>query len=321
MMKWSIGCDGGGTYTRAVLVDNSGVVQGVSRGGSGNFQRIGEEGLLALLDRLLAPLLDLSGKESVSLGLALAGAGRSVEQERIETLVKEWGWKGTVHVESDARAALEGAHAGAPGLIAIAGTGSIVMGKNDRNESVRAGGWGPLLGDEGSGYYLGLEALQAAARKLDGIGPATGLVDALAAELGLGTWDRLVPEVYGGRIDHRQIAALGPLVTAVAREGDQVALEIIERAGVALGAQVVAVAERLGLTGDVGLCCMGGVFAERGLLDSALQRAVSTRMDLELRSPLLPAVLGAVLLAWRREGREPDGRLLKRLRAFNPESL
>ena len=321
-MEWVIGIDGGGTHTRAVLVDSAGVVRGVQMGGCGNFQRIGAAGLQALLDQLLPPLRDMAGTASASLCLALAGAGRMAEQQRIAALIGERGWVGAVRVESDARAALEGAHAGAPGLIAIAGTGSIVLGKNGEGKLVRAGGWGPLLGDEGGGYYLGLQALQAVTRYLDGAGPDTELVATLSRELDLDCWDRLVPAVYGGEIDHGRIAALGPLVAEVAGRGDAVAVEIVDRAGTALGTQVGAVAQRLGLDREADLCCMGGVFAERGLLQPALQRAAAAHIDrLRLRPVLLPAALGAVLLAWGQAGWQPDEDQLKNLRASRPDQL
>lgn len=321
-MEWAIGVDGGGTHTRAALVDGAGVVRGVRVGGCGNFQRIGTTGLQTLLDELLSPLLALAGVDSASLCLALAGAGRTAEQEEIALMMKRGGWRGRVCVESDARAALEGAHAGGPGLIAIAGTGSIVLGKNNRQELVRAGGWGPLLGDEGSAYYLGLQALQAATRNLDGAGPDTELVGELVADLGLQSWDQLVPEVYGGRINHARIAALGPLVSVVAERGDVVALDIVDRAGAALGVQIAAVADRLGLVDGADLCCMGGVFSAGGLLQPALQRAAAQRMGhLSVRPALLPAMLGAVLLAWGQKGQQLDEDQLFRLRTFQLDDL
>ena len=230
-MQWAIGVDGGGTHTRAVLVDREGVVRDMRTGGCGNYQRIGAAGLRALLDDLLPPLLAGVAADGAALCLALAGAGRPCEQQQIAMLLKERRWSGVVRVESDARAALMGAHAGAAGLIGIAGTGSIVLGQNQDGQLMRAGGWGPLLGDEGGGYYLGLRALRAVARQLDGAGPDTALVEALAEALDMADWSGLIPAVYGGSIDRERIAALGPLVTAAAERGDVVALDIVERAG------------------------------------------------------------------------------------------
>jgi len=321
-MEWAIGVDGGGTHTRAVLVDAEGVVQDVRFGGCGNFQRIGTNGLQLLLDQLLPPLSAQAESQNVALCLALAGAGRSAEQQEIAEMVKRIGWSNSVRVESDARAALEGAHGGAPGLVVIAGTGSIVLGKNDRGELARAGGWGPLLGDEGSGYYLGLQALQATTRYLDGAGPETELVEALAMALDMEGWDGLVPEVYGGKIDRGRIATLGPIVSDVATRGDAVAAEIVDRAGTALGGQVAAVAQRLGLLEDVTISCMGGVFAEEGLFArTILSNARSRTGVVWLRPALLPAAMGAVLLAWENTMAAPDGQRLAQLRVGRPDGL
>ena len=264
----------------AVLVDREGVVRDMRTGGCGNYQRIGAAGLRALLDDLLLPLLAGVAADGAALCLALAGAGRPREQQQIAMLLKERRWSGVVRVESDARAALMGAHAGAAGLIAIAGTGSIVLGQNQDGQLMRAGGWGPLLGDEGGGYYLGLRALRAVARQLDGAGPDTALVEALAEALDMADWSGLIPAVYGGSIDRERIAALGPLVTAAAERGDVVALDIVERAGGALGDQVAAVARRLGLLPAASLCCMGGVLGRGGLLAAVLERAAAAHIDL-----------------------------------------
>ena len=321
-MQWAIGVDGGGTHTRAVLVDREGAVRDMRTGGCGNYQRIGAAGLRALLDDLLPPLLAGVAADGAALCLALAGAGRPREQQQIARLLKERRWSGVVRVESDARAALMGAHAGAAGLIAIAGTGSIVLGQNQDGQLMRAGGWGPLLGDEGGGYYLGLRALRAVARQLDGAGPDTALVEALAEALDMADWSGLIPAVYGGSIDHERIAALGPLVTAAAERGDVVALDILERAGGALGDQVVAVARRLGLLPAASLCCMGGVLGRGGLLVAALERAAAAHIDqLQLRPPQLPAALGAVMLAWGEAGEVAGADRLACLRATRPPGL
>jgi N-acetylglucosamine kinase-like BadF-type ATPase len=167
-----------------------------------------------------------------------------------------------------------------------------------------------------------LQALRAAISHLDGTGPDTALVGTLAAELELESWDRLVPGVYGGSIDRARIAALGPLVCQIARQDDAVALDIVDRAGTALGAQVGAVAGRLGLAAEVELSCMGGVFQTQGLIEPALERAAAAHIGrLYLRPALLPGVLGAVLLAWRQVGWSVGESQLLNLRESRLEGL
>lgn len=298
---YSIGVDGGGTRTRAVMVDGEGSICAVSTGGCGNVQVVGLGGLKSLLDRLLGELGAAS--QDRSLCLALAGAGRRPERTAIAAMARSGGWAQRVEVVSDAQGALAGAHGGGPGLIAISGTGSIVLGRDESGREARAGGWGSLLGDEGSGYSIGLEALRAILRAEDGWGDKTLLAGELKKALGLANWDQLVQKVYRREIDREHISALCPLVFATARRGDGAARNIIAEAGSALGSQVSAVVRRLRLRGAVALSCTGGVFKEREMLWPSMQRAVRGEVEmLRFTKPLLPPVLGAVLIARRQAG-------------------
>ena len=309
------GIDGGGTRTRAVLVDPSGRICSWALGGSGNFQAIGLSGLESLMEELLGALEWRGGGDSLAMCLGLAGAGRIDEQEEIADMVRARGWAG--------RAALEGAHGGRPGLIAISGTGSIVLGKNDVEKECRAGGWGPLLGDEGSGYCIGLDGLRAVFRARDGWGEETQLTEDLKEELEIEHWDEAVRQVYSGTWGRDRIAALGPRVFAAVRDGDQVAREIIAAAGIALGGKVGAVARRLDLPGVVDLACVGGVLArEADLLWPYIKRAASGSVEsLQRCIPRLPPVLGAALLARLLAGCGIDEELVERLATDCPEGL
>ena len=262
---------------------------------------MGLGGLESLMDRLLGELGAAS--QNLSLCLALAGAGRRPERMAIAAMARSRGWAQLVKVVSDAQGALTGAHGGGPGLIAISGTGSIVLGRDESGREARAGGWGPLLGDEGSGYSIGLEALRAILRAQDGWGDKTLLAGELKKALGLANWDQLVQKVYRREIDREHISALCPLVFATARRGDGAARNIIAEAGSALGSQVSAVVRRLRLRGAVALSCTGGVFKAREMLWPSMQRVVRGEVEmLRLTKPLLPPVLGAVLIARRQAG-------------------
>ena len=308
-----VGIDGGGTRTRAALVDVSGQCLKLVAGGCGNYQLIGLEGV----ERLLAQLLDelgTAGEPIEALCAAMAGAGRPGEQKAIANLVQRQGWARKVCAVSDALGALEGAHGGAAGIIAIAGTGSIVVGRNGRGECARAGGWGPLLGDEGSGYSIALEALRKVLRARDGWGESTILSERLQETLGLAEWDEIVRQVYGGELDRKRLAALSPQVFAAARSGDAVARCIIDGAGAALGALVAAVARRLDMGGEVDLACAGGVFAECEMLWPALYREARREVqEVRLKKPQMPPVLGAVLLARRQLGLDGEEQFIAEL--------
>ncbi len=315
-----VGVDGGGTRTRAVAVGEEGAVRAWAVAGAGNYQLIGRDGVSALLARLLAELgADASG-EQLSLCVALAGAGRAAEQADIGALVRARGWARRVVVVSDARAALEGAHGGRGGLIVIAGTGSMVLGKGDDGREVRAGGLGPLLGDEGSGYALGLAALQAVFRARDGWGPATSLDGSLLAELGLGDWDALIAPLYDGRLGRERIAALAPVVLRAAAAGDAAARQIVACQGALLGRQVAAVARRLALPSPVAVACAGGVLrSQRRLWGHVAAAAAAEGVQVHKRPALLPPVLGAVLLAWQAAGYSVSPAMLARLARSAPK--
>lgn len=315
-----VGVDGGGTRTRSVALTGAGTVHAWAVGGAGNYQMIGPEGLGILLAGLLADMGVDPGREKVSLTLALAGAGRKREQNEIVQLVKQRGWAAQVSAVSDARAALEGAHGGAPGIIVIAGTGSIVLGKRGDGKEGRAGGWGPLLDDEGSGYCLGLEGLRAVFRARDGCGPQTRLETSLRAELGLGHWDELVGMLYSGRLGRDRIAALAPLVMEAA-DHDEAAAAIVTDQGGALGRKVAAVAGKLSLVEKPQpVACAGGVFRNGDALWFALARkAGELGVVVRRRTPLLPPVFGAALLAWNQIGRRLDEALIQRLSQSAPD--
>ncbi len=288
-----LGVDGGGSHTRAVAVDGDGNLRATARAGCGNYQIIG-------LERLASLIAEIIGKLGVSadyLGLGLAGAGRAAEREGILGMVRErFGFKSTI-VATDAQVALVGAHGGGAGLIAISGTGSIVLGRDASGREARAGGWGPVLGDDGSGYDIALGALRAVLGTLDGNGPATVLSRSLLGAVNLKDWEQLIPAVQTGAISRQEIAALCPVVFAAAKEGDPVAVDIVEKAGAALGNQVAAVIRSLGMSGSVPLTCVGGVFREIDLLWPSLAAPVGpTGATLHRRNPLLPPALGAVLM-------------------------
>ncbi len=296
-----IGVDGGGTHTRAILVGRDGEVLGAASGEGSNFQLVGIDGLEVLLTDLLAPLLHICGGEVQCLCLALAGAGRADEQAHISERITQRQWSPCVRVESDAHAALVGAHAGGAGVIAIAGTGSIVLGKGEDGRMVRAGGWGPLLGDEGSGYDMGLCGIKAVLAALDGCGRDTGLVEALRAALGLADWTQVVAGVYGGAIDRPRIAALAPEVFALAAAEDEVARDIVVTAGMGLGIRIAAVARRLDFSRHFSLAYSGGAFASGSPLQVAVESALATlTFPVKMNRVRLPPVFGAVLLAWER---------------------
>ena len=294
-----VGVDAGGTRTRMVLGNRLGNLLDRAEGGPGNFQRLGAEGLGSLIEDLLGHVQPASAP--VVLCAGVAGAGRVPEQLALRRELERRALAGRILVVSDARAALEGAHGGSAGIVCIAGTGSIVLGRNSAGEEARAGGWGPVLGDEGSAYALVLDGVRAALRAVDGSGTDTRLQEVLLEALGLADWNDIIAGVYGGGLSRERLAEACPTVFAAARAGDRVAAHVIEAGARALGAQIAAVAQRLRLAAPVAVACTGGVFAEMEALRASLAEGAEG-VTVQLGSPQLSAHLGALLLALRAAG-------------------
>jgi N-acetylglucosamine kinase-like BadF-type ATPase len=209
------------------------------------------------------------------------------------------GHKSRVLVVNDALIALVAGAGDAPGIVVIAGTGSIVYGRNATFEAARAGGWGHMIGDEGSGYWIGREALAAVMRACDGRGPTTQLTADILSYLHVDDESRLPRIVYDREVPRMTVAALGPIVQHAAAYGDAVAIRILERAADELVLAARSVATQLEMRGDeFTFYLAGGVFRVVPWLAEELPRRlaeVAPRCQVQLLNEE-PAV-GAVWLA------------------------
>jgi N-acetylglucosamine kinase len=219
--------------------------------------------------------------------------------ERVDTALR---WtlppEGPVIV-NDAVAALAGGTGDTVGVVAVAGTGSIVFGRNAAGQEARSGGWGYILGDEGSGYAIGLAGLRAFCRAADGRGPATLLTQRVCEAYELAAPAGLVSLVYGGGWGPPEIAAVAPLVVGAAGNGDAVAQAILADAGAELALAVQRVVRRLALDAAAfPLVISGGVWASAPSLVAAFTRAVHAfAPGAAVAPPREEPVMGAVMLA------------------------
>jgi N-acetylglucosamine kinase-like BadF-type ATPase len=239
--------------------------------------------------------------------LALAGVDRPTDRQIMSGVVARLGLTCPIQVEHHAMAALAGATSGKPGVVVIAETGSVAFGEDSRGNRRRAGGYGPLLGDEGSGYDIGRKALIAALRYEDGRGPATALADRIKQRFMLDQMTDLMNLVYGdpAPLQRTEIAGLVPLVLDAAREGDGIAREILRVAGRELGLLAAAVLKGLDWDGAplVPVAGSGGVFAAGSLLALPMQQvAFSVCPAAEISQPKHTPAYGAGLLALRQLG-------------------
>jgi N-acetylglucosamine kinase len=232
-VKYFIGMDGGGTKTKCVLTDINLNPIYETIGGPSNFLVIGVE---KVSDTILNLINDCTSSQNISSGdieaivLGTTGGGRRNDAELLEKHIFEDAKQKSIsinkfRVDSDARIALEGAFSGKAGSILIAGTGSIMFGKDEAGEIHRVGGFGRYIGDEGSGYRIGRIGLNAVARYFDGRSKSTKIADLLEQEFSISNSEQLITEVYRNNFN---IAAVAPLVFDAAESGDKIAQRILE---------------------------------------------------------------------------------------------
>jgi len=197
----------------------------------------------------------------VAAEIGLAGASRSELRARMREALHGTGI-GEIIVVGDADIALYGATEGEPGLIVIAGTGSICCGINGRGKRICAGGWGPVAGDEGGGSWIARRALRAIAHAADGRGPATSLTSAACAYFHVSDSNDLSTAIYAPTITNERLAGFGKYVVEAAKTKDRIASEILAEGGKELGIMAAAVIRNLKLQQDVfQVAYVGGVFA------------------------------------------------------------
>ena len=279
-----IGVDGGGTKTVAWLAqlapDKSEVVLGQGRAGPGNPRAAGFDIAQANIEAAVAAAFAAAGRTRVPAAaacLALAGAGRAAEQDRIRAWAISRGMAEKVKVVADIEPILAAASPKNWGVALICGTGSLVWGRNRAGEVVRCGGWGYLLGDEGSAYAIALAGLRAAVRAADGRGPATALLGSFQERLSAERPEEIIDRIYRPEMTRERIAQLAETVFSAA-DGDAVAESIIAAAAVELAEAIAIVARRLGFQAAAyPLAVAGGVVLNQAgyceLIRSRLRQA------------------------------------------------
>ena len=317
-MKLFLGVDGGQSRTTALIGDEDGRVLGAGIGGPCNHAGVEEgrqklaravgdsvaaacahAGLVAGAARFAAACFGMSGGPADKLAVL----------ERIlavETLV----------VTTDAVTALAGATAGKPGIVVIAGTGSIAFGRNAGGRTARAGGWGYIFGDEGGAFDIARQALRAALRYEEGWGPSTALRGVLLEATGAADANDAVHRFYSDQWPRSRVASLAPLVDETAMAGDAIAREILHGAAQQLAMLTSSVRQQLWEPGEPArVAWIGGVFRGRMLLERYRYLVELEEGNLAGAPEHGPAV-GALLEAYRAAGLAPR---LTHLQEFNPE--
>lgn len=294
-----LGIDAGGTKTVALLADGEGRVVADGRSGGANLQTDGELQVEKILHAVIEQATRGHHVTPAAVCLGMAGVDRERDGMVIRDIMRRLGFRSNALIVNDALIALVAGAGSSPGVVIISGTGSIAFGVSHRGLAARAGGWGPILGDEGSGYWIGRRALEAVARDIDGRGPHTTLTPLVLEHFSLSGPEALVPEIYHHAHGRRAVASLGPIVDGARTEGDPVAREIMTGAAEELALAASSVISRLEMRGEQFPILLSG-----GMLGSGrwLAAEVARRMaEVAPRGEVVPLTqepaIGAVRLA------------------------
>jgi N-acetylglucosamine kinase-like BadF-type ATPase len=291
-----LGIDAGGTRTVCLLVDDSGTVLGDARGPGANLQSAGELEVEKVLHDVIGRALG-HHPQPRAICLGMAGVDRPGEAATIRQILERIGHRARVLVVNDALIALEAGVPGGAGTVVVAGTGSIAYGRDAAGRAARSGGWGYVLGDEGSAYWLGSLALRAVVRAADGRGAPTAMAEPILSHFGVTKPQDLVRHIYVAGARPSSIAALAKIVGAAAVAGDAAAGELISLGGRELAMAAASVASRLGIEREPVLLA-GSTLRGLELLRTSLTADLGRRLPgADVRLLSIEPAQGAVRLA------------------------
>jgi glucosamine kinase len=303
-MKYLIGIDGGGTKTDCAIADLSGKIINEISGKPSNFLIIGiqeaVENIFALIEENLFQIGgDFANVKQIVIGVA--GAGRDEDAKLLEKSFKDYSEEQGVHfkgvkVLSDAHIALEGAFPDSAGCILIAGTGSILFGKDEKGVIHRVGGFGRLIGDEGSGYSIGRKALNAVSKASDGRGEETLISELLNAKMNSSFSISIINKVYKEKLD---VASVAKIVIEAAEEGDPIAEDILDEEADELVLHIKSLLDKIQID-KLNIAFSGSLLDNKNFYSALLRQKIkSTLPRVEVVKPATPPVSGAILLAKR----------------------
>jgi len=256
-----LGIDVGGTKTVCLLANEEGTLIARARDAGANLQGAGELALEKVLHSVMEATLAGQNVMPSAICLGIAGVDRAADRDVVHAIMDRIGYRATILIVNDALIALQAGIGDAPGIVVVSGTGSIAYGRNARGEAARAGGWGHVLGDEGSGYWIGRLALRAVVRHADGRGRETTLTPRLLGHFGLTRASELIQRVYHEPLAPSAIGALAQYVQQAREDGDAAAASILDQAAEELISAAAAVMKRLKMKDEnFSFVLAGGMF-------------------------------------------------------------
>ena len=305
-MEYFLGVDGGASSTTCAICTDDGAVLGIGRGGPSNHILApgGRDRARAALGESVRSAIAACGLDGLAFracffGMTAINAGTESAHVFADVASSVLA-AGHIGIDNDAVIARAGALACRPGVVVYSGTGSVAEGQDPSGRRVRAGGWGYIFGDEGSGFAIGLGAVRAALHARDGTGPQTTLSEWVPEAISVGLPDIPIA-FYEGRLGRKEIAALAKVTMAAAAAGDAVALALVRGAAVSLADLAAAVIRRLSWPDQaVAVAPVGGIYGAGRTILEPLRRALAVRApEAVLVTPRLAPAAGALLLAFR----------------------
>ncbi|MBI5021813.1 MAG: hypothetical protein HZB59_10275 [Ignavibacteriales bacterium] len=302
LRKYVIGIDGGGTKTNALLVNFDGTVVSEASTGSTQLQTIGIKESSQILFDLIFQCCQQAACTADSVHnvvMGIAGAGRASDRSNLVSSLQSIAVKkkfplNNITVETDARIALEAAFAGGPGIIIIAGTGSIALYRTEDGKLLRTGGWGKILGDEGSGFSVGRGALNAVMRQHDNRGDKTELTKKALDHFQVSTIDDLIQKIYHGSAD---VASFAPRVCEAASAFDHVARSVLVKNANELMDHVRVLIMQSRPKKKIPVALMGGMLeTDTPYSKMVREKIISSLPNVVVQKPKFPAAFGAAIM-------------------------
>jgi len=286
-----------------VVLDANFAILGEGFAGPSNPLRVGIANAAAAIRQAIDSACEaahLRRTDLMAAEIGLAGARRKELIARVREALLGLGI-GEIVVVGDSDIALYGATEGEPGLIVIAGTGSICCGMNSRGKTICAGGWGPIAGDEGGGAWIARRALRAIAHAVDGRGSTTSLTAAAGTYFHVSDPSDLSTAIYSPTITNERLAGFARYVIEAAKAKDRIAREILAEGGRELGLAAAAVIRNLKLEREMfQVAYVGGVFdaAQELILASVREEVKRVAPKAYLASPRFSPAVAAARMAW-----------------------
>ncbi|HTK38332.1 MAG TPA: BadF/BadG/BcrA/BcrD ATPase family protein [Pyrinomonadaceae bacterium] len=304
-MEHILAVDGGGSRTRCLAITRDGKIVGGAESGPSNHLLVDGETVRRSLDVAVNEAMANAGIERSDIARISAGlAGVDYDgrgSDEMTALFRDLGFENVI-INGDMVIAHAGALAGKPGVLALAGTGSAILGVGDDGARAKVGGWGPIFGDEGSAYGIAQNCLRAAARSFDGRGKKTALLHAVTTSLGVDSFDESLTRVYLDEMEPREIAALARTCYPAAESGDHVAVSIFRQAGDELAEAVASAIRRLD-TANPKVSYQGSVLESCAIVLEQFKKAVKTEFpNACITEPRFKPVIGAFLIGCKEAG-------------------